>query len=79
MLIYDKGSAAEQRKKNGLLNNHVGETEFPHCKLAGRKEGKEREKTGRSEGEKKGEKTPQNTHTKKTSPHIVHKNDLKVN
>lgn len=30
MVIYDKGSAAEQRKKNGLLNNGVGEPDFPY-------------------------------------------------
>lgn len=64
MLIYDKGSTAEQRKKNGLLNNGVGETEFPYWKLAGRKERKEREKIGRSEGERKGKKKYK-TYTKK--------------
>lgn len=42
MLIYDKGSSAEQRKKNGLLNNGVGESGFPYWKPAGRKEEKER-------------------------------------
>lgn len=47
-LSYDKGSTAEQRRKKGLLNNGVGEVEFPYWKSAGRKRRKRKRKGGKN-------------------------------